>query len=367
MTAADPARRAWTAVEQAIPAGWFRGEIPDALDTRLDVLLDAAARAAAAGRGPGVVDLDESQELEARMLQSYAVRAATRAVRDDDPALVHRAALALVIGSPAADYRDQLRVIAVVTDAARRVGTSLAELIAGLRPSRDEVHLRRLIDFDGRPRRERRLTVMEYKVQGRGAVFTYVSRWDGDPAASARELADLMETAGFPPDVVAKLRADADGQMTPRVEGGDVTLDHLRGETVTKVSFDTSVYLLFDRAGEIHITSPLSLTDGSGVRRWAEGEPVEVTGSLVALMWATVHDVAIDESTGHLTVEFEDGRQIDVTPDEDDQAWSYTGERGHTITCRPGGELLVVDPVAQLDPPSPPSRSRWSRVIHRQR
>ena len=114
------------------------------------------------------------------------------------------------------------------------------------------------------------------------------------------------------------------------------------------VSFDSSVYVFFNNAGQIHIETKLSLTDSNGTQPWAEGKPLEVTGSLVDLMRATVQDVDINESTGTLAIRFQDGRRIDVAPDDDYEAWSYAGARGHKIICRPGGELLIFDPH---DPP----------------
>lgn len=122
-------------------------------------------------------------------------------------------------------------------------------------------------------------------------------------------------------------------------------LRELQNQTVTMVSFDSSLYLLFGNAGQIQIETPLTLTDPDGVRIWSEGEPGAVTGALVHLMWAILEGVDVDEVTGALRIRFTDGRRIDVRPDDRYEAWNFAGARGHKIVCVPGGGLTVWSPT----------------------
>ena len=124
----------------------------------------------------------------------------------------------------------------------------------------------------------------------------------------------------------------------------------LLGQTVTKVSFDSSVYLLFGDAGQVQIETVLTLTNAHGRRQWSEGLPVEVTGQLVQLMWATVQEVEVDESTGSLLIAFDEGRSLEVRSDEDYEAWNFAGPHGHKIVCSEGGGLVTWDPVDQARP-----------------
>lgn len=119
----------------------------------------------------------------------------------------------------------------------------------------------------------------------------------------------------------------------------------LRHETVTMVSFDSSLYLLFGNAGQLQIETPLTLNDPDGARTWSDGEPGAVTGALVNLVGTTVEGVDADEVTGALAVRFTDGRRIDVRADDRYEAWTFAGPRGHKVVCVPGGGLTVWSPT----------------------
>ena len=134
----DPAE--WTLADGVAPRGWFREQrLDDPLDVRLDGLL---ARVLAVRPSElASFDLVVGQDSEARMLQVYAVRAGARAVRHGDRDLVDRACAALAVAVPVADYRDQLRSIAVVADAARRLGLGWSGIVdrMGARWSRERL------------------------------------------------------------------------------------------------------------------------------------------------------------------------------------------------------------------------------------
>ena len=206
-------RQQWARLAQMVPPGWYRDvRSPDPIDHQLDVALNAVMRADVGELG--VFDLQAGQDVEARMLQTYAVRSAGRAVVGNDPERLRRAAVAVVISSPISDWRDQLRVIAVLADACARLGGSLRSINEWLSSHWPPNRVGSLVEFDRRYRgRDRAIETMSFRTEGSGRDFRYVDRLEAD--SDPNELADLLEEDGESPDLVAALRAEARRQTPP--------------------------------------------------------------------------------------------------------------------------------------------------------
>lgn len=213
MTGHEPVGDRWTSISDGVPRRWYRDvPAPDRTDLRIDATVDAAA----AGPDRERFDMPEGRDGASRMLETYAVRAAGRAVRDSDPRLLRRAAVALVLSAPVADWRDHLRCIAVVSDAASRIDDSLRSINHWLAERWPAARIEPLLDFDRRYRgRDRSIATMDFAAEGAGESFQYVDRTP--VGASTGELADLLEAAGEPAELVAEMRADADADA----EGSD--------------------------------------------------------------------------------------------------------------------------------------------------
>ena len=100
---------------------------------------------------------------------------------------------------PAPDRTD-LRIV----DSLRSINHRLADRWPAAR-------IEPLLDFDRRYRgRDRSIATMDFAAEGVGGSFQYVDRTP--VGAGTGELADLLEAAGEPAELVAELRADADAE-----------------------------------------------------------------------------------------------------------------------------------------------------------
>jgi hypothetical protein len=120
----------------------------------------------------------------------------------------------------------------------------------------------------------------------------------------------------------------------------------LVGCEVWRTAFDYQVRLtLVARASdegyrveaELVIETPFLLRDAAG--DWHEVDPgsVDTLRPVLRLFMSTVATVAVSER-GALTIEFEDGHGLFVSPDAAFESWSLSGTGVHAIVIGPGGE-----------------------------
>lgn len=105
--------------------GYGPAELPCARDVELDAFVEQLR-----GEGPAAVRraLAGVSEKGRAVLRAYAERMASLALRRRDPALLVRAAVALVVGGLDSNEPEALMVMSLVDDAARRLGVELADL-----------------------------------------------------------------------------------------------------------------------------------------------------------------------------------------------------------------------------------------------
>jgi uncharacterized protein DUF6188 len=89
----------------------------------------------------------------------------------------------------------------------------------------------------------------------------------------------------------------------------------------------------------VMIESEFTLVNETGSRLLHPEHPGEL-GPAFALFGATVR-VAEAYKKGALRIEFEDGREIVVAPDNQYEAWGLASDGGVKIICPPSGGLSV--------------------------
>jgi hypothetical protein len=125
------------------------------------------------------------------------------------------------------------------------------------------------------------------------------------------------------------------------LEDGD-QLRFLQGTTIERISFDYAVTLHFGDGKEIRIETDMSITT-------PEGEHVELcpasagAGAEVVLrmLHKQVKEAIAEERTGDLSIELEDGTNLQVPHHDSYEAWNYDGPGGDLLVSRPGGGLAI--------------------------
>jgi hypothetical protein len=121
----------------------------------------------------------------------------------------------------------------------------------------------------------------------------------------------------------------------------------IQGCAVQRIMFRDGLVLNLEDYNELVISTPITLTLPA-----IANSPVEVVSidpndpavherSLFDFSGATCTDVAWDDA-GDLHLEFSDGHQIDVAPDDNVTAWELYGKYHGYAACLPHGKVRVV-------------------------
>ena len=111
--------------------------------------------------------------------------------------------------------------------------------------------------------------------------------------------------------------------------------------------FRDGLVLNLDDYNELVISAPMRLTLPPAADSTAEvvsvdpGHPAVGERPLFGFSGATCTDVTWDDA-GDLHLEFSDGHQIDVPPDDHITAWELYGKNHGYATCLPHGRVRVV-------------------------
>lgn len=151
-----------------VPRGYLHQAYPSPVDAVVARTVEQYAAGPDRDSRRDAVDADS-----ASVLNVYVERQAVRAVRSASPAPLRSGLWALDLATGASDYRNTLRLLAVLDHAAGAVGGSLAQLSSALPLSASTAG--RLGTFLARPAPERSLSALGYATEGSGARFHYVS------------------------------------------------------------------------------------------------------------------------------------------------------------------------------------------------
>jgi hypothetical protein len=156
------------------PASYLESDIPAPMDGTISQLMEAYEAAPAESR-TAAADTFEGP-WQSLILFAYAARMATTAVRLRQPLAVRLGLRALAFEGARNDWRDTLVYLAVVTDAAERVGLDPAKEIyqAAQLASTSEVR-ERFHEFASRPPELRTLKTVGWRLTGSGENAQYKS------------------------------------------------------------------------------------------------------------------------------------------------------------------------------------------------
>ncbi|ORV18463.1 DUF6188 family protein [Mycobacterium celatum] len=121
----------------------------------------------------------------------------------------------------------------------------------------------------------------------------------------------------------------------------------IQGCMVQRIMFRDGLVLNLEDYNELVISAPLRLTlpatptAPSGVVFIDPNDPAEQERPLFDFAGATCTEVRWDDA-GDLHLEFSDGHQIDVSPDENVTAWELYGKYHGYAACLAGGKVRVV-------------------------
>jgi hypothetical protein len=120
----------------------------------------------------------------------------------------------------------------------------------------------------------------------------------------------------------------------------------LSGQSVRSIALDYAVTLVLDGGVEIRIATAFSVRAPSG--QVVQIDPEQLGPGLehiVDVLHGTVTDAVAQES-GTLVLDFDNGAQLEVAPDDSYEAWTLAGSHGQKVVAGPGGELSTWGPLA---------------------
>ncbi len=115
----------------------------------------------------------------------------------------------------------------------------------------------------------------------------------------------------------------------------------LRGQAVTRVSFDYGVSFLTDAAAELRIETAFDIGGEDAEHRGVDpADAASVTALLVSRVNQEIADASVNDA-GRLQLLFGDGVAVRVPPSDDYEAWSFVDADQRRVICLPGGEIAT--------------------------
>jgi hypothetical protein len=179
---------------RTLPKGWAARPIPDPVDDQLTAVVQELAGTTAAERGSSGRD-----DREGPVLDAYARRMATLAVRSGSTEPLRHALLSLSFASGSADYREIVTSLALVHTSARLLGSTLAECAEGLDAVAPQSFLEVITAFEARAEGDKTPDAVGYRAEGAGPDFSYVQDDAGIDLTSDR-WQQFLAGAPKPPD-----------------------------------------------------------------------------------------------------------------------------------------------------------------------
>jgi hypothetical protein len=158
-------------------SGYLRQPIPSPADEVVRQVVQSYLAAAPDSRAAVVSQLDEEAS---QVLNAFAQREATRAVRSSSLQPIRLGLVAVGMGLPGGDFRETQTALALLDHSARLLGSDLDALIEDISALLPPPAHRPFADFLRRDDRHSLLRPMGYAAQGAGSQFAYVrvSPWD---------------------------------------------------------------------------------------------------------------------------------------------------------------------------------------------
>jgi hypothetical protein len=123
--------------------------------------------------------------------------------------------------------------------------------------------------------------------------------------------------------------------------------DWIQGCAVQRIMFRDGLVLNLEDYNEVVISTPITLTLPATANAPVEtvsidpNDPADQEKPLFDFSGSTCTDAAWCD-TGELHLEFSDGHQIDVPPDDNGTAWELYGKYHGYAACLPHGKVQVV-------------------------
>jgi uncharacterized Zn finger protein (UPF0148 family) len=159
------------ALQTEVNLGYLPQPIPTARDAEIRALMSQVMDSRSIARFS-----NRLRDGESTVLEAFAERMATLAVRNRDPTILEAGLIALLL-SPSPDSRESLIVFALFCDAIVRLGIDHSTLIASLRSTLGDRLATPFLELLKRPEHNRSLHSMGY-VEGADADgFRYIRTW----------------------------------------------------------------------------------------------------------------------------------------------------------------------------------------------
>ncbi len=123
--------------------------------------------------------------------------------------------------------------------------------------------------------------------------------------------------------------------------------DWIQGCAVQRIMFRDGLVLNLEDYNEVVISTPITLTLPATANAPVEtvsidpNEPADHEKPLFDFSGSTCTD-AVSGDSGEVHLEFSDGHQIDVPPDDNGTAWELYGKYHGYAACLPHGKVQVV-------------------------
>lgn len=115
---------------------------------------------------------------DAWLLIAFAVRMASLSVREQNEGRLRDALKAIMVEGGVLDIRESYQVLALIFDAASRIGVGSATLIADAMHDDASVAIKTALqEFPRRSAHDRSIEAMGFETAGAGAAFRYRRRW----------------------------------------------------------------------------------------------------------------------------------------------------------------------------------------------
>jgi hypothetical protein len=156
------------------PRDYFTDKtLPSVYDDAIGDIIVAAAAGTAPEQPLCVLTVDE-----AWLLIAFAARMATLSVRERSPERLNRALVALAVEGGKLDLRETIQMLALILDAAHRIGTPASPLFSSAASIVRNARVAEvMLTFPERPVDMRTIESMGYIAVGDGGTFEYRRRW----------------------------------------------------------------------------------------------------------------------------------------------------------------------------------------------
>ena len=116
---------------------------------------------------------------------------------------------------------------------------------------------------------------------------------------------------------------------------------NLLGKSVSRIDLSWALIIVTACGDEVRVETEAALTASGGASIVFDPERLQNVPEL--LMEAVQGSISSACCTpeGELHIEFEGGMELKVSPDDEYEAWQYSGSDGSLVVCLPGGGVAT--------------------------